>query len=486
MPGKMQLGHASTQVLAAMLLAGAATPVLAEDALEQVGASGGAGSSTVATTAAASTVFIKPECASGKCDYRLTAMQLVALADKLVREERYDDARPLISALAADPRLFVPHRFLSGMVAVHDGDHKAATGFFREILERHPEQTRVRLELAKTLMAQRKFQSADYHLRLAENDDDLPEEVVRMIGNARSIIRSNRRFTFGFDFGFAPDTNINSATALETVDINFGPHRLPIELDDNARKQSGLGLTASAFAKMRVPTGDRLAIVADLDTNAVRYEDSDFNDYTAQIAAGPELALSRDTRVSVQGLALYRWYGGDVAARQFGAKTTLQHTLTRSKRIALQLDARHSDSLRSPGYTGWQTGANVTYEQVVGTSMLASVSLYGRRDFLESDFFSSKTLGVNAGLAGELPFGINAGLSGGAGYAKYDAPQPVFSLDESRRDWRYHARAYAGLRQVRLAGFSPSLEYSYVRTDSNYDMFKSDRHRVHFKLARYF
>ena len=475
---KVRHGHASAIVLAAMLLAGAASPAWGEDAGEAAAAPTGA--------AATSTVLIRPDCTGGKCDYRLTPVQLVALADKLVREERFDDARPLIAALAADPKLFVPHRFLSGMIAIEDGDHKAATGFFREILERHPDQTRVRLELAKVLMMQRKFQSADYHLRLAENDDELPEEIVRMIGNARSVIRSNRRFTFGFDFGFAPDTNINSATALETVDINFGPHRLPIELDENARKQSGLGLTASAFAKVRLPAGDRLAVIADLDTSILRYEDSDFNDYTAQLAAGPELALSRETRLSVQALGLYRWYGGEIAARQFGARTTLQHSLTRSKRVALQLDARHTDSERSPGYTGWQTGANATYEQVIGSSMIASLSLYGRRDFLERDFFSSKTAGVNAGLGGELPLGINAGLSGGASYAKYDAPQPVFSLTEAREDWRFHARAYAGLRQVRLAGFSPSLEYNYLRTDSNYDLFATDRHRVHFKLARYF
>ena len=57
---------------------------------------------------------------------------------------------------------------------------------------------------------------------------------------------------------------------------------------------------------------------------------------------------------------------------------------------------------------------------------------------------------------------------------------------ERRQDWRYQARAYAGLRQFRIAGFSPSIEYQFMKVDSNYDLYRSDRHRFHFKLARYF
>ena len=85
----------------------------------------------------------------------------------------------------------------------------------------------------------------------------------------------------------------------------------------------------------------------------------------------------------------------------------------------------------------------------------------------------------------DLPLGINAGLSGGATFSKYDGPQPIFSMD-AREDWRFQARAYAGLRQLRLAGFSPSVEYSFLKVDSSYDFYASERHRVHSKLARFF
>ncbi|MCB2047039.1 MAG: DUF560 domain-containing protein [Novosphingobium sp.] len=461
-------GLATATAVAAMLVAQSAR---ADDA--------------AAPAASAAKPGVQGECAAGRCSYSLTPAQLLVLAEKMVGDGKFDEARPLVAALQAAPGMAIPYNFLDGIIAMNTGDAETATKRFRTILKDNPDQTRVRLELAKALMMQGKFDGADYHLRLAQNDEGLPEDISRMIGNARSVIRAKRKFRFGFDFGIAPDTNINSATAAETVDINFGPDRIPISLDDNARRRSGMGATASFYAGARLPVGGAMSLVTDFDADTVTYQDSDFSDYSLQMAAGPELALSDRTDVRLQGIGLYRWYGGKVAAKQFGAKLTLQHDLSNSQRIAFQVDTRHNDSDLNPGYAGWQLGANATFEQVLGRSAILSASVLARRDSMKADYYSSKTVGVNVGVGAELPWGINAGLSGGVTWSKYDDPQLVFST-ERRQDWRYQARAYAGLRQFRIAGFSPSIEYQFMKVDSNYDLYRSDRHRFHFKLARYF
>ncbi len=469
MPRHSRYTLATATAVAAMLLAGTA------HADEAASAPGGATAKSVA----------RADCSDGKCTYSLTPAQLLVLAEQLVRDGKYDEARPLVSALKAAPGMALPYTFLDGMIALGSGDAATATSRFRTILDDHPEQTRVRLELAKALMMQGKFAGADYHLRLAQNDEGLPEDISRMIGNARSVIRSNRKFRFGFDFGFAPDSNINSATAAETVDINFGPNRVPVSLDENARARSGLGATASFYAGLRLPASDAVSIVTDFDADSVTYQDSDFSDYSLQLAAGPELALSDVTDLRLQAVGLHRWYGGEVAARQYGGKLTVQHELGGSRRVAIQRDGRRSESELNRGYTGWQLGANATYEQVIGRSAIVSASVLARRDAMDSDFYSSSTVGLNAGIGAELPYGINAGLSGGATWSRFDDPQPVFS-DKPREDLRLQARAYAGLRKLRLGGFSPSVEYQFSKVDSNYALYQSDRHRFQFKLARYF
>lgn len=441
---------------------------------------------TIAPTLAVATT-IRPNCLAGRCDYRLSVEQLLALAQRLVSQKKFDEARPLVLALRGAPGMSVPYNFLDGLIAMETGDPRTAANRFRAILEDRPGESRVRLELARALIAQGNLAAADYHLRLAQHDDELPEDVSRTVRQVRSILRSNRDWQFGFDFGLAPDTNINSATNAETVDANFGPAVgvLPITLDQQSRARSGTGQTASVFGSLRLPIAESTSIVADVDGSAINYRGKDADDFSVQFAAGPEWRFGNATSLSVQGLGSYRWYGGQVAARQFGGKLTVQHNLTSGQRVGLQLDGRHTGSDFGEAYAGWQFGAAATYEHVIGKSTLASASLFVRRDAMKVAYNASSTAGVSLGIGGELPLGINAGISGSASYSRYDAADFRFSFDR-RADWRYQARVYAGLRQVRVYGFSPSVEYRYAEVDTGYDLYRSTRHRVHFKLARYF
>lgn len=459
-----------------------ATGAQAEDAPATGSSKAGQSSATAGLLAAASVV---PHCSGSQCDYRIAPGQMLAIAERLVLEKKYDEAKPVVAALRGAPGMAIPYGFLDGLILMGTGDPKGAADRFRGILKDHPGQTRVRLELARALMMQSNFEGADYHLRLAAEDESLPEDIARMIGNARSAVRSNRRFRFGFDFGFAPDSNINSATAAETVDVNFGNTQVPLTLDSAARARSGIGVTASSYATLRLPVGERTSMLLDANGAMVNYDGNDLDDYTFQMAGGPELRIDTERTVTVQAVGLYRWYGGDVAAKQYGARATFQQSLDRGKRIAVQVDGRRSESEINSGYNGWQIGANATYEQVVARSAIVSATLVARREADEFAAFSNTTFGLNAGIGGELPLGINAGVSGGATWSKYDEAQPFFSF-ERREDWRLQGRAYLGLRQIRFGGFSPSVEYQFIKVDSNYDFYASERHRVQFKIARYF
>ncbi len=483
----MPEGHCRPLALA-LAVAGTACATSAHaEALTPVAAVSGVAETPGAPAPAAALA----NCQDGTCSYRFTAEQLLGIASRMVSDKKFDEARPLVAALQAAPGMAVPYNFLEGMIALETGDPKTAASHFRTILKDHPGETRVRLELAKALLAQNKLGDADYHLRLAQNDENLPEDIGRAVSNARSIIRSKRNWKFGFDAGIAPDTNINSATSAETVDLNFSPTlRIPVTLDEDARARSGTGITASTYGSIRLPLSQNTAIVADLDANMVNYKGKQSDDYSTQLAIGPEWRLGSRTNISLQGVGLYRWYGGNLAARQFGGKLNVQHDLSTTQRLAVQFDGRNTDSDFGEGNRGWQLGAAGTYEQVVAKSAIASISLFARRDMMELKSFSSKTLGFNLGIGGELPLGINAGVFGGVSRAVYDEPQAFFSPDptapEVRKDWRYQARVYLGLRQIRVMGFSPSIEYNFSQVSTNYAFFESNRHRVQFKVARYF
>jgi outer membrane protein len=424
--------------------------------------------------------------ASGACSARMTADELVRAAEKLVFARQYDAARPFIEALKAAPDKAFERRFLAGYVAVETGQYDEAVEQFRAILADDPKQTRVRLELARALLLKGDKSAADHHFRLAQQDRALPPEIAATIRSTRGVIRDQRNWSFRFDVGLAPDTNINNATSAEQVDLLVSPNnRLPFTLNPDARAQSGLGLTGSFSGGLRLKQSEKLAVLIDGDGQFTAYEQDEFDDYMLQLAVGPEVKLSPKTTVSLQAVALNRWFGGVTAQRQFGAKAGLTTYLDQGQRIGVQLDARRTESGFGTSFDGGQYGAYATYERVVAKSMIASASLFGRRESLRAEAFSNTEVGANLGIGGELPRGLNAGLSGGLSYADYDGPQPLFST-EPRRDWRANLRAYVGSRAIRVLGFSPSITYTFTHIGSNYRFYDSDRHRFRFVLARYF
>jgi len=426
-----------------------------------------------------------PACGPDGCRVRMTPDQLLKVAEKLVAEREFKKAAPLIEALGLAPDYKFQHLFLTGFVQVETGKLKEAEGTFRTLLNANPGQTRIRLELARVLTLRGKEGAANYHYRLAEKDDSLPEDIREAVTGIRTILRSKRNWKLGVDVGFAPDTNINSATSAETVDINFGAFQLPLTLNDEARKTSGIGQTASLNAGLRLRTSKNMALLFDFDSRIVNYAGKVADDLRFSFAAGPQFRISDTASVSLQGFGEQHYYGGRRANTDFGAKLGLQKILNAGQRIDFTLDGRRTNSGFADAYSGWSYGTGATYERVVGKSFIASAGLFARRNDLNADEFSSKSAGASMGIGGELPMGINAGVSGSLSRAVYDAPQFIYSNDK-RKDWRMFGRAYAGLRSVRVLGFSPSAEYNFSKTSSNYEINRSTRHRLLFKLARYF
>jgi hypothetical protein len=433
----------------------------------------------------ASAQALVDRCVAQTCKARLTGPELLAEIQKLVDAKRYDDAKPLLAALSAAPQYGFETRFLTGFIAEQTGDYVHAVNIFRDMLTADPGQTRVRLELARTYLAMGRPQSADKQFRLAQQDDELPPDIARAIRSVRDTIRSRRAWSVNVDFGIAPDSNINSATSANTINVLFGNQPIPVTLNQNAKARSGTGITGTIDAGARLPIAKDWSLVADFNASGADYKGVDYDDYSFELAAGPEYRLSSASRLRVQGVGAERLYGGKIASQQIGVKLGFDTNITRSQRIGIQIDARRTDAHFDHNYDGWQIGAYATYERAIAKSLVASGSVYVRRDELRVAPYSDTEIGMMLGVGGELPKGFNVGLSGGISRARYDAPVPLFSLDP-RGDWRYNARLAVGNRAIRVWGFSPSVSVSYGRIDSTLPFYASSRTRFRFALARYF
>jgi outer membrane protein len=426
-----------------------------------------------------------PVCADGVCKLRLTAEQVLAKADSLVSQHDFAAAAPFITALENAPQFAMERRFLAGYSAIETGDVDTAITQFRAILNNHPEQTRVRLELARALMMKGKTGGADYHYRLAQEDQSLPPDIIATIRTTRGILRDQRQWNFNLDFGIAPDSNITNGTNADSIDVAFGNQTVALKLDPAARALSGTGQTVSTSGSVRLKVANHTAILLDGDSQFVNYQGKAYDDLAMQIAAGPEFRLSDTTTLSVQAVAAHRWFGGKAANISAGIKGAIQLSLSNRDRIGLSFDARRTESSINGIYSGWQIGSYATYERVIARSMIASASLFVRRDALNAAAYAGYEYGTNIGIGGELPFGITAGVSGGISRSRNDGPIALFSA-QPRSDWRYNGRINIGIRSIRVLGFSPSITYTYAENASSLTLYDSRRSRFRFALARYF
>jgi len=424
-------------------------------------------------------------CVDGTCTYHVTPEQMLAEADRLVSLHLFDEAAPLLKALEAVPQLSMERRFLQGYSAVETGHVDEAIALFRAILVDHPEQTRVRLELARALEMKGKYGSADHHFRLAQEDRDLPTDIALSVRATRGVLRDRRSFGLTLDMGLAPDTNINNGANADTVDVNFGGFLLPLTLNKDARKRSGIGQSANINTTYRTRLSSKTKLLVEGDFQGVNYKGQAADDFALQLAAGPEITLTDSDTLTLQGFGLQRWYGGKSASTGGGARLGYQHDYENGNRIGLSVDGRYAVSGFSDSYTGWSLSAQAAYERVIARSMIAYAAVFGRRELLNSKSYSGNEIGLNLGIGGDLPKGVSLGVSAGVSHASYDAPVLIFS-NSPRKDWRYNARVQLGLRSVRLLGFSPSVTYNFNRVDSSLGLYRTDRHRVRFGLVRYF
>jgi hypothetical protein len=439
----------------------------------------------IALAAAPAAAQSDRRCEGSTCRITLTPQQLLASADRLVADGLYAQATPLLAALRLAPGFEIQTRFLAGLIASKTGDQQAAVEHFKAILADDPNQTRVRLELGRALLALGKPASADRQFGIAAQDVELPQEIARTIRTVRDTIRGSRAWRLDVNLGIAPDSNINNATSAQSITILLGDTAIPLELNEEAQSRSGTGQVGSLSAGLRLPLSPDVSAIAELDGAGTNYTGSDFDDYIVQAAAGAEYRLSESMNVSLQTVAAQRWFGGEAATRQVGVRLGGQKAVGPRARFGVQADARRTSALFDPSYSGWQAGVYGTYERAVSRTLVASLGPFVRRDHLREKAFSNTEIGGNFGIGGELRHGINFGTSIGLSRAVYDAPLPIFDA-EPRADTRFTARATLGNRKLRVLGLSPQLVWTYTKIDSSLRFYETSRSRLEFTLARFF
>jgi len=379
---------------------------------------------------------------------------------------------------AAEFDTAIEREFVDGMTSYAARDYRHAEAMFRRILDRDPGLLRVRLELARTLFMEKKDEQADYHFRLAAAEHP-PAQVALNIVRFREAIRARRAWRFNFDIGFAPDSNINSATDKQTVDI----YGLPFRLDPTARARSGTGTFAGGDASIRLNRFGRVPIYLGGYGRWLRYRDHHFDDAYAGAEAGPEFQLAGG-RLRTTATGLLRWYGERLLVTSLGTHLDYEKLVGDKWTVGGTLLVRHNDYARRRDVDGWDAEARLSAGRPLGPTTLGFAYAGFERSWANDpgQAFWREALGV--GVLKEIGWGLRPQLT--IDLARQVGDGPLAPFGKKRRDWLLQGSFSIYKRDWNVGGFAPSLSVTVTRNYSTLSLYKERRVRGEIRLTKAF
>ena len=384
-------------------------------------------------------------------------------------------------AWSADPPsrfdVSIEQDFFDGMASYEVMNYPHAEAMFRRILGRNPRLLRVRLELARTLFMEKKDEEADYHFRLAMAEQP-SAQVIRNITRFREAIRARRSWRFNVDFGFAPDTNINSATDKQTVDI----YGLPFQLNPSGRAHAGIGKFVGVDASVRVNRSN-IPIYLGVYGRWVRFRDHDFDDAYVGADAGPEFQVA-DGRLRTTGTALMRWYGNRPLVASFGTRLDYEKLIGRGWTVGGALLVRHNNYARRTDVDGWDAEARASANRPFGptTSGFGYVSLERNWATDPGQAFWREQIGI--ALLKEIRWGLRPQLE--IDLARQSGDGQLAPFAKQRRDWLLQGSLSVYKRDWNIGGFAPSLSLTMTRNHSTLSLYDERRLRAEVRLTKAF
>ena len=143
----------------------------------------------------------------------MSALDAVKLAGDMVDVGDYEQAQTILTKMPQTHSLPVEIErwYLLAQIEQKKGNIDEAIRIYRKILDDQPDLVKIRYELAICYMIKGQWYRADYNLRLAMAGKDIPDDIKQRMMYLRYIARKNKNWNVWFNFGAAPDNNVNLA-----------------------------------------------------------------------------------------------------------------------------------------------------------------------------------------------------------------------------------------------------------------------------------
>ena len=375
---------------------------------------------------------------------------------------------PQAPPAAEQASLVLERLFEQAMADIRAKHPRAAIEKFRAILAVDPAAARVRLELARAYFLIGDDKKAEYHFRLALGGG-LPAKAEAAARSYLIAIRQRRNWTIFFTTGMSPQTNVNHATAAQTVLIGG----LPFTLNADGKPQKGFTWDTQATFLWRPALGNDWRLHLQLDG---------FNRFAQSVPlrqriVGGELGLIRQSDLGevAGGLRVERsWVGDSGYQSGIGPWISMKIDPSTTELIAGRLQYMYFT--RDDGSTAhdFTAVAQVSRQASATTTLRIGGGLAARIASLRSDGYLEPTASV--GFEKVLPADFIVGVDFDAAHRTYDGRDLLFGV--VRDDWRLTATARVVAGRWAVKNLAPYVQYRFEWNDSNIDLYDYTDHSI--------
>lgn len=399
---------------------------------------------------------------------KMTHEQTLSFANYLIENNKLADAKKVLLLKPFDKKeLEIERLYLLAQVATKENNIDKAIDIYYFILEHEPNISNIRFRLAELYLIRKDWIRADYHYRLALADKKLPDFIQKRIKQALYYIRQNKNYNFWFNFGIAPDNNVNNTTSGEQCVITiFGPM---CETLDDPEKDVGLNISVGGNYEFKLSNHWRLRNEALI--YSLKYKDEKYDDIYLSYVFGLKYVYKRGDI----------FFGPTFSKRFLGHKSYNYTT-------GFMIDAGYdvTKRLNSRLYLAYTP----TYYNEYGDILDGNVKTSRLRLFYALDSskymifktgyayektkdkrYSNDRINFALGFGADIPFGFHVYVEPSILFTNYKASRWTVKDFEFKsikeRDITQRYSVSLSNRKISLYGLMPVLTYSYTDKKSN-------------------
>ena len=398
----------------------------------------------------------------------MTHEQTLIFAQELIDKNKLEDAKKVLLLKPFQQKeLEIERLYLLAQIATKENKIDEAIDIYYFILEHQPNISNIRFRLAELYLIRKDWIRADYHYRLALADKELPIPIQIRIKQALYYIRQNKNYNFWFNFGIAPDNNVNNTTSGEQcVMTMFGP--MCNTLDD-PEKDVGLNITVGGNYEFKLSDNWRFRNEALI--YSLKYQDKKYDDIYLSYVLGLKYVYKKGD-VFFGPTFSKRFLGHKAYNYTTGFMVDTGYDLTKqlNARLYLAYTPTHYDDYGDILNGDVKTARLRMFYALDSSKYLIFKTGY-EYEKTKDKTYTNDRVNLALGFGADVPWGFHVYVEPSVLFTNYKGKRWTVKDYEFKeiKEWDITQRYSVSLsnRKISLWGLMPVLTYSYTDKKSN-------------------